>query len=78
MLGVEVCNFPFHVVQLDEELQGVFADLAAVVGPQLVVLAPRVRHAADLGYAELEASLVAAEVVGDELPRPASLVAGPG
>jgi len=45
-----------------------------MVGPQLVELAPRVRHAAHLGHAEFEAGLVAAEVVGDELALPAGLV----
>jgi hypothetical protein len=44
-----------------------------VVGPQLVELAPRVHQAAHLGYAQLEAGVVAREVVADELAVPAVL-----
>ena len=41
-----------------------------MVGPQLVELAPRVSPAADLGHAALEAGLVAAGVVGEQVPAP--------
>jgi hypothetical protein len=77
-LAVGIGHLALDVIQLAEELQRLLADLAAVVGPQLVELAPRVRHAADLGHAQLEAGLVAAEVVGDELALPARLVVRAG
>jgi hypothetical protein len=60
-----------------EELQRCSPTWLLVVGPQLVELAPRVRHAAHLGHAQLEAGLVAAEVVAHELAAPAGL-SGPG
>ena len=41
-----------------------------MVGPQLVELAPRMSPAADLGHAALEAGLVAAGVVGEQVPAP--------
>jgi len=69
-LAVGAGSCSLHLVKLAEELQRLLADLAAVVGPELMELAPGVRHAADLGHAQLEASLVAGEVVTDELALP--------
>jgi len=40
-LAVGVGHLALHVIQRAEELQRLLADLAAVVGPQLVELAPR-------------------------------------
>jgi hypothetical protein len=42
-----------------------------MIGKQLVELAPHVHHATPLCHVQLEAGLVAAEVVGDELALPA-------
>ncbi len=65
---------PSSPYKLAEELQRLLGGLAAVVRPQLVELAPRVRHATDLGHVELEAGLLDAEFVSDELALPARLV----
>ena len=73
-MAVGTVHLALNVIQRGEELQRLLADLAAVVHPQLMELAPRVRHAACLGHTEFEAGLVAAEVVGDELALPAGLV----
>ena len=51
LVGVEVVDLALDARTALEELQRLLADLAAVVDPQLVELAPRVRHAADLGHA---------------------------
>lgn len=74
MLRIAVGDLSFHIVELAEELQRLLADLALMVGPQLMELVPGMRHAAHLGHAKLEAGLVAAEVVGDKLALPARLV----
>ncbi len=70
-IGFEIEHFALEVIEGAVERQRLLGDGAAVVDPQLVELAPGVRHTASLGHAELEAGLVAAEVVDDEaaLPR---------
>ena len=55
--AVGLGHTPLDLVELTEELQRLLADLAAVVGPELVELAPCVRHAADLRRAQFEAGL---------------------
>ena len=48
--GVPLADLALEVVQPPEELQRLPGDGTLVVGPQLMELAPRVRHAADLGH----------------------------
>ena len=59
------------VVQRRDQFQSLLGQGAAVVGPQLVELAPRVRQAATLGDTGGEQRLVAGVVVAHEraLPR---------
>lgn len=59
VFSLEVLHFALDVVQRLEELQRLLAELAAMVGPQFMELAPRVSQASDLGHAEFEAGLVA-------------------
>ena len=47
----------FHIVELAEELQRLLADLALMVGPPLMELAPGMRHAAHLGHAKSKQAL---------------------
>ena len=75
-VGVDRCSF--HLVELAEELLRLLADLAAMVGPELVELSPGVRHAADLGHSQFEPSLVPGEVVTDELALSIWLAWRPG
>lgn len=53
--------------------RAVLAHLAAVIRPQFVELAPRVRSAAHTRHAALEAGLVAREPVGEEFALPGGL-----
>jgi hypothetical protein len=55
---IEPSHLALDVAQLAEELQRVFTHLAAMVGPQLVELAPRLRHTAHFGHAQLETGFV--------------------
>ena len=71
LVGVTVLDLTLEVVQPADDLQRLVSDRALVIGPQLVELTPRVRHAAYLGHAHLEAGLVAREVVRHQLALPA-------
>lgn len=75
--GVTLADLALEVVQLPEELQRLLGDGTLVVGPQLMELAPRVRHAADLGHPQLVAGHRAREVVGDQLALPAPFARQP-
>ena len=75
--GIELAHLALDLIQLHEELQRLLADGALVVDPQLVELAPGVRQATGLGYAHLEAGLIATEVVAHQLAVPAVLAGQP-
>jgi len=69
-LGVEMPDLFLDLVQPPEQLQRFLSDVALVVGPQVVELAPRVREAAGLDDTLLEQRLVAAVVVAHERAAP--------
>lgn len=73
----QLSDFTLDGVELAEELQRLLANLAALIGPEFVELAPRVRQATGLGDAELEACLVATEVVAHQRAAPAMLAQQP-
>ncbi len=70
LLGIQFLRLPLDVVQHAEQLERVFGNLALVIGPQLVELAPGMRHAARFGNARPEQCLVAAVVVAHQRAAP--------
>lgn len=70
LIGLEFLHLALDAVELAEELQRPLTDLAAMVDPQLVELPAGMGKAANLRHAQLEAGVVAAEVVAQELAVP--------
>lgn len=72
LLPVQVLDLTLHVVEDAEQLQGLFGQGAAVVGPQLVEFTTGMRQAARLGHAGIHGLLVACVVVADQRAAPAA------
>ena len=66
----ELGNVSLHVIERAEQRQRLASDLAAVVGPEVMELAPGVRHAAGFDDSVLEQGLVSGIVVADQLALP--------
>src|SRR5579859_7682291 len=68
----ELLYLPFDLVELTDVLKRIPCNLALAGRMQIVELAPRVRHATELGHALCKQCFIAGEVIADELPSPVS------